>query len=196
MMAGDTTLIEEIVSIAGSNAPIHKAFRQAIEEEPVSDGSGSKRKKEREDELYELEIQERRMKIKQGEMACVEKFSDIMTSLNPTWKSDSRLRLQVEDMLKTTVISSKTMTQITNGSGVPVTQSISVSQVAQEQGIRLKMTDSVAIGKAVASAYKDKYGVAPGKHRQWVDGAEREVNSYIERDRALIEQAIRDRMTM
>ena len=97
-------------------------------------------------------------------------------------------------MLKTTVISSKMMAQITNGSGVPLTQSISVSQVAQEEGIRLKMADSIAIGKAVAAAYKDKYGEAPGKHRQWVDGAEREVNSYTERDKDLIKEAIKDRM--
>ena len=58
---------------------------EALEEEPVSDGAGSKRKKEREDELYELEIQERRMKLKEGEMklkqgevACVKEFCELM----------------------------------------------------------------------------------------------------------------------
>ena len=195
VMAGDTTLIEEIVANEASNAPIHKAFGQALAQEPVLDGAGStKRKLEREDVLFELEVQERRVRIKQIEVACVEKFSDLMTSLNPTWKSDSRLRMQVEDALKTTVISSKTPL-IENGCGVvPLTQSISVSQVAQEEGIRLKMADSIAIGKAVASAYKDKYGEAPGKHSQWVDGAERKVNSYTERDRDLIKEAIKAHM--
>jgi len=193
VMAGDTTLIEEIVSNGASNAPIHKAFRQALEEEPVLDGAGSKRKRDQEDVLFELEVQERRVRIKQNEMACVEKFSDLMTSLNPTWKNDSRLRMQVEDALKTTVISSKAA-QIANGAGVPLTQSISVSQVAQEEGIRLKMADLIAIGKAVAKSYKDKYGEAPGKHSQWVDGAERKVNSYTERDRDLIKEAIEAHM--
>ena len=193
VMAGDTTLIEEIVSNRASNAPIHKAFRQALEEEPVLDGAGSKRKMDQEDVLFELEVQERRVRIKQNEMACVEKFSDLMTSLNPTWKSDSRLRMQVEDALKTTVISSKAA-QIANGAGVPLTQSISVSQVAQEEGIHLKLADLVAIGKAVAKSYKDKYGEVPGKHSQWVDGAERKVNSYTERDRDIIKEAIEAHM--
>ena len=185
--------IEEIVSNGASNAPIHKAFRQALEEEPVLDGAGSKRKMDQEDVLFELEVQERRVRIKQNEMACVEKFSDLMTSLNPTWKSDSRLRMQVEDALKTTVISSKAA-QIANGAGVPLTQSISVSQVAQEEGIHLKLADLVAIGKAVAKSYKDKYGEVPGKHSQWVDGAERKVNSYTERDRDIIKEAIEAHM--
>ena len=42
----------------------------------------------------------------------------------------------------------------------------------------------------VAAQYREQHGEPPSKHRQWVDGAEREVNSYTERDRRMVERAI------
>jgi hypothetical protein len=56
--------------------------------------------------------------------------------------------------------------------------------------VRLKPAESIAIGRAVAAQYREQHGEPPSKHRQWVDGAEREVNSYTERDRRMVERAI------
>ena len=50
--------------------------------------------------------------------------------------------------------------------------------MAQELGIRLNHEESIAIGKKVTKAYYEKGAEKPSKHRQWVDGAECEVNSY------------------
>jgi hypothetical protein len=58
-------------------------------------------------------------------------------------------------------------------------------------GHRVKSGDLQIMGKLVAKAYRDKYNENPGKHRQWVDGAEREVNSYTERDRELLTSVVR-----
>jgi hypothetical protein len=38
--------------------------------------------------------------------------------------------------------------------------------------------------------YQEKYGEAPSKHKQHVDGAARMINSYMERDRGLLEKAV------
>jgi hypothetical protein len=117
--------------------------------------------------------------------------------LNPDWKRDTRLRLSVEDSLKTSLLGSPALA-ITDGAITTAgpQQSVSVGEVAQKLGVasRMKHGDSIAIGKAVAKAYLEKHGERPPKHRQWVDGAEREVNSYTEADRKLIEKAIRARM--
>ncbi len=71
--AGDTSMIEEIHSNAASSAPIHQAYRQALTQEPVVDEAGTKRQLEREDALFELEIQERNLAIHERKLALEER---------------------------------------------------------------------------------------------------------------------------
>ena len=199
-MAGDRSMIEEIQANAASTAPIHQAYRQALAQEPVVDGAGAKRQMEREDMLFELEIQERKLaleerksrmgvELQEKNLQVVQTFSGLMTSLNPDWKNDARLRLQIEDSMKTAMFGGQ-QALITNGEFPATSRSISVSQVAQELGVRLNHSDSITIGRALASEYRKEHSEPPSKHRQWVDGAEREVNSYTERDRHLVERVI------
>jgi len=51
-----------------------------------------------------------------------------------------------------------------------------------------------SIGKSLSAEYMKKYGERPSKHKQTVEGAVRPVNSYTERDRDLVENAIRVHM--
>ena len=184
VMAGDTSLIEVIRSNAASDAPVHQAYRQALAQEPVEED----RKRKAED----LDLRERLSKVKDAEIARINAFASTMDMLNPDWKEDTRFRLRVEDLLKNTLLDEE---RPVIKDGVSLTQSVSVGEVAQKMGVQIKKHgDSVAIGKAVAEAYFKKYGKPPPKHRQWVDGAEREINSYTEEDRCLIEKAIRMRM--
>ena len=64
-MAGDRTMIQDINSNALSDAPIHQAYRQALAQEPVVDAAGEKRKLERQDALFEREIQERKLALEE-----------------------------------------------------------------------------------------------------------------------------------
>jgi hypothetical protein len=147
-----------------------------------------------------LEIQERKLaleerksrmgvELQEKNLQVVQTFSGLMTSLNPDWKNDARLRLQIEDSMKTAMFGGQ-QALITNGESPATSRSISVSQVAQELGVRLNHSDSITIGRALASEYRKEHSEPPSKHRQWVDGAEREVNSYTERDRHLVERVI------
>lgn len=184
-MSGDLTMIQEIRANAASDAPIHQAYRQALAQEPVVDSIGHKRRLERQDALLELELKERNMSV-------IGSFCGLMSSLNPDWKNDTRLRLQIEDSMKTAMFGGQ-QARITNGDSpatAATSRSISVSQVAQELGVRLNHADSIAIGRALASEYRKQYNKPPSKHRQWVDGAEREVNSYTEHDRHMVERVI------
>lgn len=200
-LAGDHSLIAEIQSNAASSAPIAELARESIlpqvaaPAEIAADLEESKKRKA----LFELEVRERLCKVKDAEIASVTAFANAMTMLNPDWKKDARLRLRVEDTLKTTLLGSPPAAPlaITDGQAAPPPmQSVSVGEVAQKMGLgsRIKHSDSIAIGKAVAKAYLKKHGQHPPKSRRWVDGAEREVNAYTEADRELIERAIRDRM--
>lgn len=214
VMAGDHSLIEVICSNAASDAPIHQAYRQALAQEPVAatvldEIVSRKRKAEWDQALFDIEIRERNIdireriaKVRDGDVARIRDFASVMDMLNPDWKSDSRLRLQVEDSLKNTLFGEALVPSaaaVTNGEdgAVPLTQSVSIGEVAQKMGYSsLKHADQVGIGRMVAKAYHRRHGQQPSKHRQWVDGAERAVNSYTEADRDLIEAAIKERMVV
>ena len=202
-MCGDLTMIQEIRANAVSEAPIHQAYRQALAQEPVLDAAGTKRQLDREQALFELEIQERRLaleerksrmpaELQEKNMQNVQMFAGLMTSLNPEWKSDARLRLQLEDSMKNAYFTPG-QARITNGEAqVPLTRSIDVSTVAQDLGMRVKDGDRLAIGKLWKKMYFATYGEAPPLHDQFVNGAVRRVCSYTERDRPMGESVIRD----
>jgi hypothetical protein len=120
--------------------------------------------------------------VQEKNMQNVQMFTGIMTSLNPDWKKDDRLRLQLQDSMKNAYFT-PVQPLITNGEAhVPPTRSISASDMAQKLGICLKKADAIAIGKMWKNRYIEKYGEVPSKHDQYVDGAVRKVCSYIERD--------------
>jgi hypothetical protein len=201
--SGDLTMIEEIRANAVSDAPIHQAYRQALAQEPVLDVAGTKRQLEREDTLLELEIQERKQtleerksrmpaELQEKSMQNVQMFAGLMTSLNPEWKSDARLRLQLEDSVKNAFFT-PVQPLITNGEAqVPLTRSIDVSTLAQDLGMRLKDGEAMAIGIKWKKKYFETYGEAPSKHDQAFGGVVRKVCSYTERDRPMGESVIRE----
>lgn len=73
------------------------------------------------------------------------------------------------------------------GVGEPVT----LSDVAKSMGARLKRGDESRIGRAAAKLFRERHGHEPPKHSQFVDGAVRKVNSYFEKDVALLRESIR-----
>ena len=209
-ISGDLSMIQEIQAHAVSDAPIHQAYRQALAQEPVLDAAGEKRKLERQDALFELEIQERKLALEQGRLALeqgksrmpadlqeknmqnVQMFAGLMTALNPDWKKDTRLCLQLEDSMKNAYFTPG-QARITNGEAqVSLTRSIDVSTVAQDLGIRLKDGEAMAIGIKWKKRYTETYGEAPSKHDQAFGGVVRKVCSYTERDRPMGESVIRE----
>ncbi len=191
-LAGDKTLIAEIQANEQSDAPIAQLARAAdpskadLKEIPTEEELAErKRRLERED----LEMRALDTDIQHKKLCNVKLFADTMKMLNPFWSDDARLRLQTEDWLKNIAFNSQPLT-IANGNDAD--RSISVSQVAQEMGKRLTHGQLVQVGSAVARRYREKYGSEPSKHSQWVDGAERKVNSYTEKDRGLMVEAMQE----
>lgn len=174
-MAGDATLLGEINTNALSTSAIAQLARGNFMDPDALEKS--KRKNDVEDE-----------DLRAKKLQNVNLFVSTMALVNPNWREDSRLRLQTEDWLKNAAFST-IHAAITNGERA-ITQSISVSQVTEEMGLRFDKEQNKATGRLVAESYRKKYNEEPGTHAQWVDGAERQVKSYSERDRDLIENAI------
>ena len=132
----------------------------------------------------------RPVELQAKNMQNVQMFAGLMTSLNPDWKKDARLCLQLEDSMKNAYFT-QGQALITNGEAhVPLTRSIDVSTVAQDLGVRLKDGEAMAIGRIVKKKYIEKYGEEPSLHDQFVRGAVRKVCSYTERDRPIVQSAI------
>jgi len=132
-----------------------------------------------ENEKQKLDVAQQKNDIKNSGIDGVMKFQAALTSLD-SWQQDRRLVLQTQDVLKNGFFGDLC---IQNGSPLA---SITISQIANEIGIRLTHAQTIAVGRKVSLAYKNKYGKKPTQHMQFVDAAVRPVNSYTLEDRDMV----------
>ena len=173
----------------------HEARRKRIKREELE-----MFKLEQDIKRGEEEIQEMRSSTQERRIRNMGSFMNLMSTIRPDWmQTDQRFRLQTEDMIKniiTTGAAPASQQLITSGSvPEPIGQpaSLSISQLARELGCKaLTHADACSAGKLAAKRYRALHGVDPPKHRQWVDGAERVVNSYTEGDRGLLVAVLTD----
>jgi len=124
-----------------------------------------------------------------NKFSTVTNFSKTMELLDPQWRDDKRLVLQATDFLINGIFSPSSAPQIENGPAQ--SESISIGSVAFEMGVSLRNGKDKTAGKHAAKLYRDKYGSSPSKHNQTIGGNVVLVNSYTERDRDLLQTAIK-----
>jgi len=189
-LAGDKSLIQEIQANAESDAPIHKMARDAMDAEAIN----LKRKCE------ELDIAERIQKLEDNrENTRAKALQNIKTlqEILGVDAIDERTRLQIEDYTKNLVLTRVNTggLAISNGTSITnETDSINVAIVAAEMGFKCNDAEAQLIGKKMAAKYREKYGENPPKHKQFVKGSFIPVNSYMERDRTMMADIIREVM--
>ena len=117
-------------------------------------------------------------------------------------ETDVRQRLFLEDSAKNIV---RTFTPgagpvgvlaLPGPDGTDPNRPVSLSGVAADIGyFNTSRAELQAIGRAAAQMFREAHdGEGPPKHTQFVDGAARQVSSYFERDRPLLERAVRSIM--
>jgi hypothetical protein len=191
-LAGDHSLIVEIKANAESDSPIAKLARG---EAPITEDPDSRRKRLKREDLelirMEEEIIEKRASTKRLQIQNVQSFMDLMTDIRPDWKqTDARFRLQTEDIIKNIMV---TPVGLALTDGKRDSASLSISQLVLELGGKpLKHADACRAGALAAKRYREVHDADPPKHAQWVDGAERSVNSYTEADRGLLTAVLTD----
>ena len=72
------------------------------------------------------------------------------------------------------------------------TAGLTVSVLAKEMGFKISDAEGKLIGKSMAKKYRAKYSEEPSKHLQSCNGATIMVNSYMQRDKAMMMEAIND----
>jgi hypothetical protein len=222
VMAGDQSLIEVINENAVSQDPVQQAYRTALAQEPVDpvlDEFCLKRKREREDLLFDMEMAERRIRLEEtqlrlqdGKLALeerklhhetklIEHVNTSMGSINALkdWANvDERTKLQAEDHIKNLLFNKLAVAPVdplssalTTASTDGPTAALNVSILAKELGFKCSEGEIQRIGREMAKKYRETYKCNPSKHKQFVGGNYIPVNSYMERDRSIMELVIR-----
>jgi hypothetical protein len=139
-------------------------------------------------QMIQHHIDNERKKI-DNKMLTVTNFTKTMAMLDPQWREDARLVLQATDYLKNNTFNGSSAQQIENGSAE--SESVSIGSVAFELGILLPNSKATMAGKHAAAAYRQRYGESPSKHNQTIGGNVILVNSYTQKDKDLLEMAIK-----
>jgi len=200
-LAGDHSLIQEIQANSQSDAPIHQMARDALQSDPDTGSVSLKRKCE------ELDIAERIQKLEDSRentrAKAVETISKSLQNIKTLQEIlgrdaiDERTRLQIEDHTKNLVltrVNTGVLAIANDGHVVNETDSINVAIVAAEMGFKCNDAEAQLIGKKMAKKYREKYGDNPPRHKQFVKGNFIPVNSYMERDRTMMAEIIREVM--
>lgn len=213
VMAGDQSLIEVINANADSDAPVQQAFRQALAQEPVApvlDDFCLKRK--REERLFEMEMAERQLALDKDRLAldrdrlALDEGRRLHTSnliqdattamgaisaLKDLKNVDERTKMQTEDHIKNVLFNKTSQKDPAANETAP----LNVSIVAKELGFKCSEGELQRIGREMAKKYRETYKSDPPKHKQFVNGNYIPINSYMERDRGMMECVIRSIMS-
>ena len=92
--------------------------------------------------------------------------------------------------MENNIFNASSVPQIENGAAHS-SASVSICTVALELGISLSDAKGMLAGKHAAKLYRDKYKQPPSKHYQTIRGTVLMVNSYTQKDRNLLETAIK-----
>lgn len=134
----------------------------------------------------ELELERMEHEIREKSVKNMRAFMDLMDIIHPGWMQDDEpFRLHVENAIRNI---------FPPPADKPVPASLSISQLVKELGGKtLKHADACRVGALAAKRYRALHDDEdPPKHRQWVDGAERVVNSYTEDDREMLTAVLVD----
>jgi hypothetical protein len=189
--AGDKTLLIDICANAESHAAINQAARAALPQVQVEDEHTRKRK------AFELEVEEEALQMSRVDrhvknVTMQTKLMEAYATLCPGGQIDDRTRLHFKDtIVNLSSAAASNYMAIANGEAKSPNAPITISTVAAELGFRFSASDLISIGSRVSKLYTAKHGAAPPKHEQQCGGAVRPVCSYTERDRALVEGALK-----
>jgi hypothetical protein len=203
-LAGDQSLVKEIQANAASDSPIAQMAR-ASTGEAGSDEVSRKRRLDREDALFEIEMAERKHRLLQMTAETQSKIADTRaktvaiqqslldqyTSLCPDKTLDDRARLMFQDSLLN-LMPSQGVLAIESGAAVSApedTRPLTISMFAAEEGRRYDIKALQRIGSIMSSLYQRKHGSKASQHEQFTDGAVRPVRSYTRKDQDMLREA-------
>jgi hypothetical protein len=204
--AGDSSLLEEVEANAQSAGPIQQMARASLvgEAVPVED-----------EEALSLPFKKRRMELEFAKMEAevhtiqianqaaaqahsrehLTKIKDSYQELCEDKLMDERARVILKDSFLNMALLQAPMARIGDGAGPALITDgapISLSLVRDQLHLNQVTDDElISVGQRVSKDYEAQHGKRPSKHTQLLKGRATMVNTYCERDRPLLEAALR-----
>jgi hypothetical protein len=141
-------------------------------------------------DMKKAEIQYKQVEAQSKFIDVISKTVELYTNLCPNQEIDDHGRVLLKDYL----FNSITQWNILINKIKPIFPSaklITVSSVAADMGLRFSAGTLIKINRRVKRDYEELYDEEPPKHEQIVGGAMRQVCTYQERDREIVEDVIR-----
>jgi hypothetical protein len=141
--------------------------------------------------------------LAEARLEQVQKSATFLQSLTGMAGVDERTKMQLEDYTKNVLFNKLALVVAGSGGGPvnepstttnqmePINISIVAKDMADSTGIKLTDAQIQLAGREMAKAYRKTYNTNPPQHKQFIKGNYIPVNSYTERDRPMMEQAIR-----
>jgi hypothetical protein len=188
-LAGDETLVKEIKANAASAHPIAQMARESLgADNAINDKDMALERRKRKIELDTMESQAR-FEDERRKLQIQNEKLQFIKSLSQNGEVDDQVRMLFKDSILNSVRNDSGQVQTAPD---PTMQPLCLSSVATELGYKFSTDHLLSIGKTIKERYVAKYGALPGKHEQFVNGAVRMVNLYTKRDRAMVEQAMKE----
>ena len=154
--------------------------------------------------LFDQNLAEKRQSLVGARLEQVQKSATFLQSLKGMADVDERTKMQLEDYTKNVLFNTLAVVVAGSGGGPvdtgeplsttstdPINISIVAKNMADSTGIKLTDAQIQLAGRVMAKAYRKTYNTNPPQHKQFIKGNYIPVNSYTERDRPMMEQAIR-----
>ncbi len=186
-MAGDASLMDEIKANAESNDAMNQLARADMPQVQVQvEDEHTRKRKALEIDTLEADLHTKRVNTQA-------RLMEMYATLCPGGQLDDRTRLHFKDtIVNLSSAAAGNYPAITNGEAKSLNAPLTISTVAAELGLQFSTSDLQSVGHKVKKLYVSKHGTAPPKHDQLCGGAVRPVCSYTERDRDIVERALRD----
>ena len=197
-LGGDLTLIEEIRARHGDISPEEQAIMLEGTGVTVDEANGG---------LHQLELAERHLALAERRLKLqmdskLAEHTLILGSLDVSERlkifaggeTDERFRMALLDASKNVVLLSvpRGDTLAIASGAADDTKPISVSSVAADLGRRLSTQQLCEIGRKAAAAYREIHGQNPPQHDGFANGHVVKINTYFEKDRTLLTDAIQN----
>ena len=200
--AGDSSLLEEVEANAQSAGPIQQMARASLvgEAVPVEDEEAlslpfKKRRMELELARMDADVHTIQIANRASEREHLTKIKDSYQELCEDKLMDERARVILKDSFLNMALLQAPMARIGDGAGPALIMDgapISLSLVRDQLHLNQVTDDElISVGQRVSKDYEAQHGKRPSKHTQLLKGRATMVNTYCERDRPLLEAALR-----
>lgn len=155
--------------------------------------------------LFDQNLAEKQQSLVGARLEQIQKSATFLQSLTGMAGVDERTKMQLEDYTKNVLFNKLAVVVAGSGKGggpvnepspptnqmEPINISIVAKDMADSTGIKLTDAQIQLAGREMAKAYRKTYNTNPPQHKQFIKGNYIPVNSYTQRDRPMMEQAIR-----